>query len=144
MPIATNIANIRAGIVTAIHGIAPSYEPRSSELWRPVDQIRDVPSSTLRSFFVDIQNIEEEGPVWGGCALHTAELRVWTSYLGLNPAEQQVVTLSDQQDLWRALHRAEIDGAPKFSKAPFEPENDEDGKYWGAHLLTAFLFLPLP
>ena len=144
MPIATTIDQIRAGIVTAIRETSPTYEPRSEERWRVVRQKSDVPSTGLRSFFVELTDIEEEGDIYGDCALHTATLNVWTSYVGLPPAEQQVMTARDQQDLWRSLHRAEIDGAPKFSKAPFDAENDEDGRYWGAHAFTAYLFLPLP
>lgn len=129
--------------MTAIHDIAPTYTPSGGELWRPVDKRDDVPSTGLRSFFVELRDIVEDGPVYGGCAPHTAELRVWTSYGGLPPAEQQVFVGRDQQDLWRSLHRAQIDGAPKFEKQPFEEEND-DGRYWGAHVFTAHMFLPLP
>ncbi len=144
MPIATTFDQIRSAIVTAIRETLPTYEPRSSERWRPVDQKSDVPSTGLRSFFVELINIQEEGEVYGGCALHTADLNIWTSYTGLKPAEHQVLVARDQQDLWRALHRAEIAGAPKFTKSPFDFESDEDGRVWGSHSFTAYLFLPLP
>lgn len=144
MPIATTIDAIRSSIVDAVRGITPSYAPRSEELWRYVHQRTDVPSNGLRSFFVELRDIEEEGEVYGGCAQHAAGLYIWCSYIGLIPAEQQVFKHRDQQDLWRALHRAQIDGAPKFLKSPFEAENDEDGRLWGAHVFQATLFLPLP
>lgn len=142
--ISTTFDLVRAGIMTAIVGVVPSYEPRSNDLWRPVQQKRDVPSEGLRSFFVELRDITEEGDVYGGCALHTANLSIWTSYQGLTPAEQQVLVGRDQQDLWRALHRAEIDGASKFTKSPFQEENDEDGHIWGAHSFVASIFLALP
>lgn len=144
MPIATTYAAIRAGVVTAIKGTLPSYEPRSSERWRLVDQRRDVPSVGLRSFFVELKNVEPQGDVYGGCGLHRADLYVWTSYVGTTPTEAQVLIAEDQQDLWRSLHRAEITGAPKYTKAPFEYESEEMGRVWGAHLFIAEFFLPLP
>lgn len=144
MPIATTFDAIRSSIVSTILAVEPSYTPRSDERWRYVQQRTDVPSCGLRTFFVDLRDLEEDGEIYGGCALHTAQLYVWTSYIGILPAEHQVFIGADQQDLWRALHRAEIDGAPKFAKAPFEFENEDDGRTWGAHVFTASLFLPLP
>jgi hypothetical protein len=144
MPIATTIDAIRSSIVETIRGITPSYTPRSDERWRAVQQQKDVPSKGLRSFFVELRNLQEEGEIYGGCALHSADLHVWCSYIGLIPAEQQLFVHRDQQDLWQALHRAQIDGAPRFLKSPFEPENDEDGRLWGAHLFSTSFFLPLP
>lgn len=144
MPISTTIDVIRAGIVTAIRETVPSYEPRSEERWRPVSQKGDVPSTGLRSYFVELRDITEEGDVYGGCALHSADLYIWTSYVGLTSTEAQIFAGRDQQDLWRSLHRAQLDGAPRFTKQPFEPENEEEGRLWGAHLFSISLFLPLP
>lgn len=145
MPIATTIDAIRASIVTTIRGITPTYTPMSTDGWRYVDRKSEVPSTGLRTFFVELVDPIESGPVFGGCALHTADLLVWTSYGGLDPAEQQVLKVRDQSDLWRELHRAQIDGASKFEKQPFQTESEEgDGRLWGAHAFTAYIFLPLP
>ncbi len=135
--------DIRAGIVTAIRGITPTYPHYAGACWNHVKSQASVPSSDLRNYFVDLDVPLETGDVFGGCAEHTAELRVWTSYGGLSEAEQQVMVARDHQDLWRSLHRAAIDGAPKYEKAGFEGEAD-DGRLWGAHVFTVTLFLPLP
>lgn len=142
MPLATTFDAIRSGIVDAIVGITPSYTPSSTDLWRQVYQQKDVPSVGLRSFFVDLGVPVEDGEVFGGCARHRAELRVWTSYGDMPPGEAQVFKARDHQDLWRALHRALIDGAPKFEKVGFESQS-EDGRIWGAHVFEATLFLPI-
>jgi hypothetical protein len=143
MPIATTIDEIRSSIVATIRGINPTYTPTGSQGWRPVSSTQDVPSLGLRSYFVEIRDIVEDGEIYGECAGHTATLNIWTSYGGVSPADQQVLSARDQQDLWRELHRAQIDGAPKFEKQGFE-ESNEDGRQWGAHVFTAYLFLPLP
>lgn len=143
MPIATTFAAARADIVTTIREWEPAYTPGSTARWRPVNQRNDVPSIGVRSFYVEMAAPTGTGEIYGGCELNECELRVWTSYGGLSDAEGQVYAGTDHQELWTALHRAEIDGVSKFDKLGFEPESD-DGRLWGAHVFTAYIFLPLP
>lgn len=143
MPIATTFADARAAIVTAIREWTPSYAPGSAATWRPVDQKDKVPSVGVRSYFIEMSAPVGTGEIYGGCELNECDLLVWTSYGGLSEAEGQVYAGTDHQELWTALHRAEIEGVSKFDKAGFEPET-EDGRLWGAHVFTAYIFLPLP
>ncbi len=142
MPVSTTFDALRAGIVTAIRGIAPTNTPGASSLWNRVDAREDVPSNDARNFFVELDVPTEAGEVFGGCLEHEAELRIWTSYGGLKPATAQVLAASDHHDLWTTLNRAAIDGLALVEKDGFEPESD-DGRLWGAHIFTARFFLPL-
>ncbi|MGH1451192.1 MAG: hypothetical protein ACRBBM_17445 [Pseudomonadaceae bacterium] len=142
MPVATTYDALRASLITTIAGITPSYTPSSASLWCPVQAPKDVPSSDPRNFYVRLSTPVEDGEVYGGCLRHTAELEVITSYGGLSGAEQDVMTARDNQDLWRELHRAGLEGGPKFAKDGFNDESD-DGRQWGAHVFTVTFFMPL-
>lgn len=96
-----------------------------------------------RNYYVDLGTPLEDGVVYGGCLQHTADLRVVTSYGGLGPVDEQIMPSEDLQDLWSALHSAEIDGVPRFLKVEFE-RIGESGRLWGAHTFSVTLFLPLP
>lgn len=141
MSISTTHSAARAAIVTAIRGITPTYEHYQGACWNIVQSRDDVASQDLRNYFVELGMPIPEGEIYGGCELHTCDLMVYTSYGGLSPVDQQLVAAQDQQDLWDALHSANIPGVPKFDKGGFDAEG-ESGKLWGAHVLTAYIFLP--
>lgn len=142
MPESITYDELRAGIVTAIVGITPSYAPSSGALWCPVQSRDDVPSHDLRNFYAKLSTPVETGEGYGGCLQHECTLEVYTSYGGLNETEQDVLTARDNQDLWRELHRANLDGAPIFTKDDFADESD-DGRQWGAHVFNVQFFMPL-
>ena len=142
MPVATTYDALRAGLITTIAGIAPSYTPSSALRWCPVLAKGEVPSDTARNFYVQMSTPVEVGEGYGGCLQHETTLEVYTSYGGLSDAEQDVMTARDNQDLWRELHRAGLDGSPKFAKDGFNDEFD-DGRQWGAHVFTVEFFMPL-
>ena len=144
MSLTTTFQDARAGIITTIVESTSSLSQGSADGWRLVEQVEDVPSLGLRSFFVDLGPPIPTGDIYGGCELHECPLDVFVSYGELPPAEAQVMVAGDAIDLRRSLQGAGIAGVPRFDYEGFEESSQGSGRSWGSHSFTVSLFLPIP
>lgn len=122
----TTPAQIRASIITLINAITPTQ--RSAAKWRNVASPSQV-GGTLRTYAIEetpadmAGSANSDGPdaafddgLWGGDGTEWGyELRVVTSYAGLNDTDDNDVITADAVDLWNVLRPTAGSGASSIA-----------------------------
>lgn len=141
----TTLRTVAADFVSTIEGIDPDYDLEQESEWASVDKLDDVPGENLRLFFCvwePSRPIEADG-IYGAGVEHESFCRVFTNYRTLDEVTAYEMIDSDGDQLWITLQERVdpvLDGLTAVYHEGYEPEEDEDGHQWGAHVFRV-LFL---
>lgn len=115
-----------------------SYEDHRDAVWHRVHQIKDVPSTAARTFFLRLtpgEVVGEDGFSGDGWD-QEAILEIWTSYCGLEDDEDGPIIDEDKRQLYCLfvdLADPVNDGLHPVKLLPWTYEIDEPGKVYGYH-----------
>lgn len=149
----TTIGDLSDAITARIRQIAPSATMHSSKGWRPVDDLDAVQSGEVRTFYVDVPP-EENGPVPDGIYSpasieHACTVLVWTSYGSIKRAQHRRLCPDDARDIMLDIAIRSDDstsntiaGLVSFEHTGWQSTDDEQGRYYGAHVFAVRYLAP--
>lgn len=133
----TTISALKASFRTVIKAITPTHTPSQSIGWRYVDRRRDIAGSDIRAFHIQfgIPKRSGEGVQAPDAGEHEVDLRIWTSYAGLDEDYDEELIAQDAVDLETTLSdRFNLtDGLYQVTYEDWEADDDEGGRIYGAH-----------
>lgn len=128
---------ILTDFVAQIKAIAPAETSQSGEGFTFVRSRELVESAGLRTFTLEIEPTGD-GPLTGCGNDFTFNLRVVTSYHGLQSYDAQCLVQEDNRQIWQtlALRSGTVTGlqSVQWTAPGFEYEDRTDGKVWGSHV----------
>jgi hypothetical protein len=148
----TTIGDLADAITAQIRGLVPAEVMQRARTWRPVDDIDAVQGGEIRTFYVDIPP-ESVRPYPSGyfspsSIEHEAQCLVYTSYANLKRRDHRRLAAGDGRQVWLAidvLRDAEtvntIAGLVAFDHTGWQPEDDDQGRQWGAHTFAVRVLL---
>jgi hypothetical protein len=131
---------IRADLLTQVLEISPSHVPHSDKPWVSAGSIEGAYGGEIRTFHIEGSVGEPSDLLISGGWPRVYEMRVWTSYAGLSPEDDDSIIEEDAVQLGNAfVSRLDptVNGLlqidPTNQDWQEHPDSD-DGKRFGAHV----------
>lgn len=139
MPSSITPSEVLTDFVAAIKAITPAETSNSAEGFTFVRSREQVEGAGLRTFTLEIEPTGD-GVIVGCGNDYTFNLRVVTSYRGLQRYDAQCLVQEDNRQIFQtlALRAGPLDGLQSVTWTPpgFEYEDSSDMQIWGSHVFV--------
>lgn len=150
----TTVRDLATAFTTTIRGITPSTTEHQSYGFRPVEDPDQVQGGEIRTFYVELRDpVPIVKGIYSPSAIeHAATALVWMAYGNIRRQAYRGHAAEDGRQIWMHLAVLQdtssdpsIAGLVSIEHDGWQDEDDEQGRFWGAHVYTIrFLASGLP